>query len=164
MVDTVPKKLYTTEQQNIAAREDIIMGSKNVAGLNSRFDSTRNTGFKGAKGFNVYPRDGETSFNAADPAGVYTGTEVFLAETEVASISIEVTEIFDNTPTIIIGTAGDDDQFVTLADNVDLTALGTTTIAVPTTAQAMAATGNLIATIGGTPTQGACTITADVQV
>ena len=139
------------------------MGSKNVAGLNTRFDSTRNTGFKGAKGFNIYPRDGEAVWAAIDPAGVYSSSS-FPSATEVASISIEVTEVFDNTPTIIVGTAADDDQFVTLVAAVDLTAIGVTVVNVPTTAQAIAASGPIIATIGGTPSQGAATITADVQV
>ncbi len=141
------------------------MGSKqeDVSGLNSRFDSKRNKGFNGARGYNIFPRQDEESWVAADPAGNYNSSAK-LAGTVVAQIKIQVTQAFDGAATIIVGSPADPDQFVTLADAVNLAVVDTTVIAAPAATAILAATSVFRATIGGAPTQGAAIITADFEV
>lgn len=140
------------------------MGSRHdVAGLNTRFGDKRFKGFHGAQGFNIYPREGEEAWVATDPAATYTTIQSFLADTIVANIQINVTEVFDGAATIIVGVGADPDQFVELADAVDLTTTGIKNVAVPTTRQVVAAAGPFVTTIGGAPTQGSCIVTADFE-
>jgi len=130
-------------------------------GWNDRYGDKRFTGEEGVIGANSFPQTRIPTIAAADPAGNYDGSDTIPTDSVCAGVTIEVTEIFDNTPTLTVGTVATPDLLVDIADAVDLTALGETYIAGPTTWDADSV---VRAVIGGTPTQGACTVTPEFEV
>ena len=95
-----------------------------VAGWNNRFNDQRFAGFQGAKGANIFPYDDATEVIATDPSGTYDGTRTLPQGTVVSDIEINVTEAFEEGATIVVGTPGDPDALVTLADSIDLESTG----------------------------------------
>lgn len=127
---------------------------QDVAGWNDRFSAKRNKGNKGFLSKNIFPQPANLPVAIADPAGNYDTADTIPALSQSVKVTITVTEVFNNTPTLTVGTDVDPDLFVTLADTVDLTQLGTTEIVREVTVSAVNA-GVLRAVIGGTPNQGA---------
>ena len=129
---------------------------KKIAGWNNRFDSKRNTGHEGAVGANIFPQENESVVAVVDPAGNYDGGDTIPADSSAFEVEIVVTEVFNNVPTLTVGTTADPDAVVTLADAVDLTSLGTKYI----TREVNWPIASVVrAVLGGTPNQGAATVT-----
>lgn len=133
-----------------------------VAGFNDRFADERFKGFgDGDGGGNVFPQETTQSIAAADPAGTYDGATSILQDAVCFTVTITVTEVFNNTPTIIVGKAGATNILVNLTDAVDLTTLGVKTVSREVI---WPSAGVPRVTIGGTPDQGAATVVVSYQI
>ena len=126
------------------------MGNKltDVSGWNARYDDKRFTGAHGAHGANIFPYETNTSVVATDPAGIYDSEGGVPDGSIVSQVKINVTEGFEGSGpvTLRVGTTGDDDAVVTLADAVDLTTTGLKVV----TRETIWPAGSVVrATIGG---------------
>ncbi len=143
------------------------MGAKrtDVAGWNNRFDDKRYGGIHGARGANIFPYETDAVSTATDPDAIYDGETVVPLGSIVSEVQINVTEAFgfegEGPATIIVGTTGDDDVLVTLADGVDLSTTGIKRVNRETKWPA----GSVVrTTIGGQTTSGSAIVTVDYSV
>ena len=75
-------------------------------------------------------------------------------------ITVAVTVIFDGVPTLILGNSANDDLLVTLANAVNLAALGVTVLLIPQAVD-WDIDSVLVASVGGAPTVGTAIILAE---
>lgn len=137
------------------------MGGRKISGLNDRFGPERYKGYEGTKGADEFPYQDIQTCTLLGAAATYDSPAAIPLNAVVYEVVIIVTVLFDGVPTLIVGTTGDTDLVVTLADAVDLTATGTTTI---TREIAWTLASVARATVGGAPTVGAGTVQVRYQV
>lgn len=135
---------------------------QDIAGWNDRFHRDRNQGFNGAgAGANCFPREDQTTSTATNPAANYDGALSLPAGTIVSAVIMTVNTVFDGVPTITVGSTGDPDLLVTLADAIDLTTTGIKRVS-RETAWPLASVVRTV--IGGAPTQGSVDVTVQYQI
>lgn len=140
------------------------MGNKKgtIAGWNDRFSDDRFKGYgDGDQGGNVFPQETTENITVSGAAGTYDGATSIPQDAVSFTVQVNVTTVFNNTPTIIVGKAGATNILVNLSDSVDLTQLGVHTV---TREVVWPSAGVPRVTIGGTPNQGAATVTVNYQI
>ena len=126
-------------------------------GWNSRYGDKRFSGEEGATGANVSPQVTFQSVAIADQAGNYDGSVTVPVGAVASRVKITVTQIFNNVPTLTVGTVAAPDLLVQVADAVDLTTTGVKYV--NDCEQFGWTSGSVVrAVIGGAPNQGAGTV------
>lgn len=134
-----------------------------VAGQNTRYAPERFKGYTGAKSANQCPFQNQQTFNISGSAGTYDGSVVVPAAATNFQVQVNVTTPFDGSATLIVGIPGNTNLFVNLSDAVPLNAVTAAPLAVVREVSYPSAQAPR-ATVGGSPTVGAGTVTVSWEV